>query len=291
MATKPPPNPEDLLKGDQRDAYLALKAEFHKYDLDTLAPKIFDYVQQGYGADTISLLLQDTKEYQQRFAGNAQRLKAGLSVLTPAEYLATENAYRQLLESNGMPKGFYDSHDDFVNWIGADVSPTEIKDRVDLAVQATTQANPAYKQALNQMYGINDQDLAAYFLDRTRAEPILKKQAAAAAIGAAALRRGFSADRTSDENLATYGITGTQAEQGYASIADSFSAMLGLAGRYGDTWNQSLAEQEVFTPGATSNGQEAASATGNRLRSQERALFAGSQGSSTTGLNAGYSPT
>jgi hypothetical protein len=282
---------DKLLSGDNRDAYMALQSLFNSYGLGTLAGKIYDYVKQGYGADTISVLLQDTKEYKTRFAGNEARVKAGLPVLSPADYLATEQAYRQILSSAGLPKGFYDNPADFTRWISDDVSPTEIKSRVDMAVSATGQANPQYKQALFQMYGINESDLTAYFLDRSRAEPILKKQAAAGAIGAAALRRGFAANTLDLEGYATLGITADQAEEAYGRIADGFSTMLGLAGRYGDTWNQRLAEQEVFTPGASSGGKESATDKGKRLRSQERALFAGSKGSSVQGLNAGYSQT
>ena len=282
---------DKLLTGPNRDAFLALKSLFGTFGLDSLAGKIYDYVKQGYGADTISVLLQDTKEYKTRFAGNEARVKAGLAVLSPADYLATEAAYRQVLSTAGLPKGFYDNPADFTRWISDDVSPTEIKDRVDLATAATGQANPEYKNALFQMYGINEADLTAYFLDRKRAEPILKKQAAAGAIGAAALRRGFGANALDMEGYATLGITADQAEQAYAQIADGFESMLGIAGRYGTTWDQRQAEQEVFTPGAVSGGQEAASEKGKRLKSQERALFAGSKGSSVQGLNAGFSQT
>lgn len=281
---------DKLLQGANRDAFLALKSLFGQYGLGSLAGKIYDFVKQGYGADTIGLLLQDTKEYKTRFAANEARLRAGLPVLNPAEYLEVEKTYREILSSAGLPKGFYDNPADFQRWIADDVSPTEIKGRVDLAVAATGQANPEYKNALFQMYGINESDLTAYFLDRKRAEPILKKQAAAGAIGAAALRRGFGANVLDLEGYATLGITADQAEQAYAQIADGFESMLGIAGRYGSTWSQREAEQELFTPGAAKGG-EAASEKGKRLRSQERALFAGGRGATVQGLNAGYSQT
>ncbi|WP_327719881.1 hypothetical protein OG381_34400 [Streptomyces sp. NBC_00490] len=283
---------DKLLKGENRDAYMALKSLFGQYGLGSLAGKIYDFVKQGYGADTIAILLQDTKEYKTRFAGNEARAKAGLAVLNPADYLSTEAAYRQILSSSGLPKGFYDNPADFTKWIADDVSPTEIKGRVDLAVAATGQANPQYKEALWQMYGINESDLTAYFLDRKRAEPILKKQAAAGAIGAAAIRRGFAANVLDLEGYATLGITADQAEQAYSQIAEGFESMLGIAGRYGSTWNQREAEQELFTPGAAgSYGNESAAEKGKRLKSQERGLFAGGKGSSVQGLNAGYSQT
>lgn len=278
---------EKLLEGENRDAFMALQTMFAQMGLGSLAGRIFDYVKQGFGADTIGLLLQDTPEYKKRFAGNEARTKAGLPVLNPAEYLASENAYRQILSNAGLPKGFYDSPADFTKWIADDVSPTEIKTRVDLATDAVTRVDPNYRGALFQMYGIGEHDLAAYFLDRKLAEPILKKQAAASAIGAAALRRGFGLNSLDLEGYASLGITSADAEAAYGRIADSFESMLGLAGRFGSTWTQRDAEHELFMPGLeTKDAQEEAFSKARRLKSQERAMFAGSRGSSSQGLNA-----
>lgn len=283
---------DKLLTGTNRDAYLGLQSLFNSFGLGSLAGKIYGYVQQGYGADTISLLLQDTSEYKKRFAANEDRVKTGLPVLTPAEYLSAESAYRQILSNSGLPTGFYDSPADFQRWIAGDVSPTEIKDRVDMAVDAVGRTDPTYRNALFQLYGIGEHDLAAYFLDRKTAEPILKKQAAAGAIGAAALRRGFGLNQIDLEGYASLGISAQDAENAYGQIANGFEAMLGIAGRYGSSWDQRQAEQEVFTPGAApSLGSESASEKGKRLRSQERGMFSGGPGSSSQGLAAGYQQT
>ena len=282
---------DKLLEGSNRDAFMALQAMFGQMGLGSLAGRIFDYVKQGYGADTIGLLLQDTPEYKKRFAGNEARTKAGLPVLSPAEYLASESAYRQILSNAGLPQGFYDSPADFTKWIADDVSPTEIKTRVDMATDAVTRVDPNYRGALFQMYGIGEHDLAAYFLDRKLAEPILKKQAAASAIGAAALRRGFGLNSLDLEGYAALGISGQDAEAAYGRIADSFESMLGLAGRFGSTWTQQDAERELFTPGAATGGGEDAFSKSKRLKSQERAMFAGGRGSSSQGLSAGFSQT
>lgn len=277
---------EKLLTGEHRDAYAALKGLFNSYGLGSLAGKIYDYVKNGYGADTIAILLQDTKEYKERFKGNEARTKAGLAVLSPQEYLATEAAYRQILNAAGLPKGFYDNPADFAGWIGGDVSPTEIQKRVDQAVAWTSQADPATLQALKSMYGVDAAYVTAYALDRTRALPLLQKQARAAEIGAAAIRRGLAASRTDFENLATYGITGEQAEEGFGRIKDSYESLQAIAGRFGLNWDYQEAQQEVFTPGVGTGFEK-----GKRLRSQERALFSGNRGSSVQGLNAGYSQT
>lgn len=146
---------EKLLTGPNRDAFMAIDALFSNYGLESLAGKIYDYVKNGYSADTISILLQDTPEYKQRFAANEARRKAGISVLSPAEYLSIENSYRQLFRQSGLPQGFYDTKEDFTNFIAGDMSPTELQGRLELATQATALANPQYKAALKQM-GLSD---------------------------------------------------------------------------------------------------------------------------------------
>src|SRR5690606_32920485 len=127
---------DKLLTGANRDAYMALNSMFKTYGLGSLASRVYDYVKNGYSADTITVLLQDTPEYKKRFAANEARQKAGLNVLSPAEYISTENSYRQIMRQSGLPAGFYDSTDDFTKWISTDISPTELQSRVDLATQA-----------------------------------------------------------------------------------------------------------------------------------------------------------
>ncbi len=265
---------EKLLTGTNRDAYMALKSLFGSYGLSSLADKIYGYVKNGESADTISIELQDTPEYKTRFAGNEARKAAGLPVLSPGDYLNTEASYKQIMQTAGMPSGFYDQPADFNNWIGKNISPTEIQNRVDLASQATILANPQYRAALNQM-GIDDAHMTAYFLDTTKAMPYLQKAAATAQIGAEALRQNLQFDQGYAEQLATEGISADTARQGYQQIAGELDTMKALGGYYGDEWNQKQGEAATFgTPGGT-----AAQAKQRRLLSQERGAFAGSTGS------------
>ncbi len=268
---------EKLLQGDNRNAFMALNAMFEQYGLGSLAGKIYDYVKSGYGSDVISIMLQDTPEYKKRFAANEQRLKAGLPVLSPAEYISVENSYRQIMRQSGLPSGFYDSTDDFTNWISGDMSPTELESRVDLATQATALANPAYKSALKEM-GLSDGDLAAYFLDQNRALPLIQKAAATAAIGAEALQRGLAFDQQYASELATAGVSRDTAAQGYAKIADEFTDLGTLAQVYGGQWSQRMAEEDVFVGGT------AASKEKEKLMNREKGSFSGASGGASSGL-------
>lgn len=268
---------QNLLTGANRDAYMALNSLFQQYNLGSLAGKIYDYVKNGYSSDTISILLQDTPEYKKRFAANADRVKAGLPVLSPAEYISVENSYRQILKAGGLPSGFYDTTEDFTKFISGDMSPTELQSRVDLASQATTLANPAYKTALKQM-GLSDGDITAYFLDQTKALPAIQKAAATAAIGAEAIQRGLQFDQQYAQDLATQGVTRDQASQGYAKIGDEFSDLQTLGQIYGGGWTQRSAEEDVFTGGTAASQQRA------RLIGSEKAAFSGASGAARGGL-------
>lgn len=269
---------DKLLTGENRDAFMAVNALFKDYGLESLAGKIYEYVKNGYSPDTVSILLQDTPEYKQRFAGNEKRRAAGLPVLSPAEYLATEASYRQIMQSAGMPSGFYDSHSDFNDWIGKNISPSEVQSRVEMATQATILSNPDYRKALNQM-GIDDAHLTAYFLDTNRALPYLQKAAATAQVGAEALRSGLSFDQTYAEQLSTMGVSADQARQGYQQVAGELGTMGALGTIYGDAWSQRQSESAVFG----TEGSAAAQTKQKRLLSQERGAFGGREGSAAGG--------
>jgi hypothetical protein len=272
---------DKLLQGADRDAFAALKSLFDGFGLGSLAGKIFDYVKQGYGADTVSLLLQDTSEYKTRFAGNEARTKAGLPVLSPAEYLATEDSYRQILQDSGMPKGMYDNPADFTKWISGDVSPTELKGRVDQASAAMTQFNPYAVQTLDALYGIDSSHLLAYAFDRNVALPELQKQYAAAQFGGEAASRGLATDKTRLENYVTQGLSLSTASQGFEQVAEELPNLQAIADRWGTTFNQAEEEGSVFGTSDTAVTKK------KGLASQERALFNSSQGSSSAGLNGG----
>jgi hypothetical protein len=273
------------LSGSQRDAFVALNSLFTSYGLGSLASKIFSYIQNGYSADTISILLQETPEYKQRFAGNELRKKAGLAVLSPADYLNTEASYRQIMASAGLPPTFYDSPADFANWIGGDVSPTEIQNRVQLATAATTAADPYLRQQLQQFYGVDDAHITAYFLDQGKALPLLQKQEQAAAFGAEAARRGLTTDPNRMMDYVNQGFSQSQAAQGFQQVADELPNLQALSARFGVTFGQAEEEASVFGTNADSLNKK------RGLVDNERALFGGASGGAAAGLSAGYRAT
>ena len=178
-------------------------------------------------------MLQQTTEYKQRFAGNDARIKAGLAVLAPAEYLATERAYRQVLEASGINDMGFATSDQFSKWIASDVSPAEIKDRVDLAQQWVDSQDSQLRASLLNYYGIDNTHLVGYALDRTTGLAKIQQQARSAEIGAEALRQGLGIDRTQAESFASQGVTQGQARAGFAQAASVVPAADTLSQIYG----------------------------------------------------------
>jgi hypothetical protein len=264
------------LSGSNRDAFVALETLFTSYGLGSLVNNIFNFIQQGYSQDTITLLLQQTPQYQQRFAGNAIRQKNGLAVLSPADYLATEASYYQVVKSAGLPASFYDQPSDWVQWIGSDVSPTEVQSRVQMAQTATEQAPADLVQALGQM-GVPQSSLVSYFLDDTKALPILQQQFNAAQIGAAALRNNLVMDPARATMMANMGITQDQANTAYQAIGESLPTLEELGQVYNQNYTQQTAEN------ANLLGDAAAQKQTDVLEAQERGAFSGATGTAGQG--------
>jgi hypothetical protein len=262
-----------------------LSQVFNSYGLGTLAPKIKEYVQQGFTPDTVTLKLQDTPEYQQRFAGNTARKKAGLPVLSPAEYLATETAYKQAMRTAGLPAGFYDNPDDFSTFIGVDISPSELKERVDIAAQTIEGADPFFKQQLKQYYNVNDGDMVAYALDPNRALSLIQRQAQAIQFGAEAARQGIATPKSMAEQYAGLGVTQAQARQGFEQVAEILPTAQRLSSITPETAPVGLEE----TTSAVFGGESSADYKQRirRLAEIEQSRFAGQAGVSRTSLAQG----
>lgn len=260
--------PEEL-DVDERNAYELLLDMFRQYDLESLAPQILDMVQQGYDSTTVQAMLQETKEYKERFSANESRKKAGLTVLNPAEYISLERSYRQILESNGMPKGFYDQASDFTSWISQDVSANEINERVQIAADAVSRSDPYYLKALQSM-GLGQGDLVASVLDRNRALPILQKVVKTSQVAAEAYRQGLSIDEARAGYFAGLGVTQDAAQKAYQTIGEYLPTAEKLGRTYGETYGQKDLEDELLGDSGMASQKR------KRLAAAETGTFAGS---------------
>lgn len=269
------------LSGPQRDAFAALNQIFASYGLGSLAPAIANFLKQGYSADTIGLLLQDTREYKQRFSANEVRRQKGLPVLSPAEYLATERSYRQIMQAAGLPPGFYDQQRDFQSFLENDVSPQEIQQRVTEASNFVNQATDEAKRTFGQWYSKGD--MIAYALDPKRAEPLVGKAFAASSIAGQAQKHDLGVSRDYAERMAEFGINEQQASQGFGIVQSTIGNDQKLAAISGDTLTTNdLFDETFFNDGSVTNKRD-------KLARQERARFGGQSavGSQSLGSSGG----
>ena len=257
------------------------------WGLETLAPKVIDFVNQGFIGDTILLKLQETPEYKTRFSGNEARLKAGLAPLDPQTYLGLENSYRSILRNAGVPEGFYDNPDDFSNFIANDVAPAELKQRTDIAELSLNNADPYYTNSLQNMYGVTKGDMIAYVLDPKRALPFINKQVQAAQIGAEASRQGINLGVQPLETLAGLGVTQQQAQQGFEQIAQIAPVAQKLSQISAGA--QPFGVQETTTAVLGGEGSAAYKQKLQKLSEEEQSRFAGQSGVGRGSLSRGMS--
>lgn len=252
---------------------------FAKYNLTSLLPVIKKLAVEGATEATISITLQETPEYKTRFKANDDRIKKGLKVLSPAEYLNVEDSYRQVLRAYGLKQ--FDTDAYVSQFIANDMSPTELSNRVQTAVQRVQNADPGVSQTLRDYYGIGQADLVGYVLDPAANMERINRQVSAAEIGNAARVQGLNAGVAVSEQLASQGITQAEAQKGYSTIADILPTAEKLSSIYGTQlpgYDMSTAEQETF------NGLASAQRKRKRLSSAEIASFSGTSGINKTSL-------
>jgi hypothetical protein len=272
----------------RKSAYDILLEEFNRYGLSSLVEPLKGLVMDNVSPSEFSLRLQQTDAYKQRFSANADRIAKGLTALRPAEYLAMEDQYQNIMRNYGLPASYYSKDSlgtqaGFNQLIANDVSSAELEDRVMIAQNRVQNANPEVYKALKAFYpDITNGDILAYTLDPTKALDMIKRKVTAAEIGGAALTQGLTTDATAAENLARYGITGAQAQQGYENIAGMLPRASELSSIYKqDPYTQATAEADVFGTA----GSAAAKEKRRKISALETASFSGSSGAASNALS------
>ena len=267
----------------QRESIVKIVTDrFAKYNLGSLAQKIRDLAIDGANEATITIALSETKEYQDRFSANADRIKKGIAVLDPGSYLEAEDTYRQVLRANGLKQ--FDNDAYVKQFIANDTSSTEIASRINTAVNRIQYADPAIKKTLNDYYGLNESDLLGYVLSPDQELPKIQQKITAAEIGTAASVQGLKSNLGVSEQLASQGVTQAEAQKGYANIADFLPTTEKLGNVYNELpgYNQADAEQETFNQLASAQRKR------ERLRQTELGTFGASSGTSKGSFSTAY---
>ncbi len=176
--------------------------------------------------------LWEQPAFKRRFKVIFDRRDKGLPAISPSEVLEYERRARQLFQEAGLPPGFYDSPDDFYNFLVNDVSISELNGRVEIARTMLYSVSQEDRLEMKRLYGFTEGQEIAYVLDNKRALPLLQNQFNAARTSGAALRSGYGQlFRDEAERLAIAGVSAEAAAQGFGALVSSkelFNALPGL---------------------------------------------------------------
>jgi hypothetical protein len=225
--------------------------------------------------DDIGIQLRDDPTFQARFPAN-QTLKAeGKPQYSVSRYLQLEGDFKAALQDSGLPPGFYDDPSDFQAWIAGGTSVNEVRDRAQMGYQAVRQSNPQVIAEFKRLYGVNEGELAAYFIDPTRMRPTFdryeaERQARSAQIAAQATQQaGITVGQQQAEELARAGVTQEQAQAGFTALGDTRELFqTSLAGE------QQITEQEQIA-GTFNTNAEARQKIAARRRGRQAAFESG----------------
>ena len=264
-----------------QSAYDILVSEFTRYGLQALVEPLKGLITSGASSAEFSLALQNTDAYKKRFAANQKRIDAGLGALSPAEYVALEDQYQNVMRNYGLPASYYTkdsmgTQQGFEKFLAADVSATELEDRIMTAQTRVINANPEVSRALKQFYpDITNGDILAYTLDPQQGLSNIKRKVTAAEIGGAALQSGLSANLARAEELGRYGIDKATATEGYSAIGSGLQRGSQLASIYGESpYTQTTAEEEIFKLGGATEARKQR----QKVTGLEKATFGGQTG-------------
>jgi hypothetical protein len=275
-------------QGAARSAYALLLSEFSRYGLEALVTPLQDLIKQGLSGPEFQIALRNSDAYQKRFIGNTDRIKKGLTALSPGEYLALEDQYQNIMRNYGLPASYYakdslGTQAGFNKLIANDVSAVELEDRIVTAQKRVLDAAPEVMTALKRFYpDINNGEILAYTLDPEKGLTDIKRKITAAEIGGAALAAGLDTSLTDAEYLRRYGVTAETAKAGYGAIGGGLERGRQLASIYQQPdYTQAVAEEEIFNlPGQTEAQQKRKKVIG-----LEKATFGGQTGVSSGALS------
>ena len=213
----------DAIKVERVSGYQTLKTEFEKYGLGSLVESVEALILNGTPKSEATLKLRATPQYQLRFAGNTARLAAGKNLYDESTYLALENDFQTSFEAYGQKALLGNTRESaqamFAEYIGSDKSPTEIKDRIRLAVDEVSNRKDIRAEFQKFFPEITDSDLVSYFLKPKETLSTLNAKVRVAQIGSAASAQGLNASLTTATDLEQLGLTEQQARTGYQRVA------------------------------------------------------------------------
>ena len=260
---------------------------FSAGDIDGLMGMFDEWIAEGFDNEAIMMKFRGTDIYARRFPGMAALSQRGQAI-SEGEYIRLESAYRGVLSSYGLPSEFFDSPDDYGQFIANNVSPDEVEERASTGMRILQSADGRILGELQEYYGVTAGTALAYLLDPNKAQDLIRRQVRAATIGGSAERYGFNMGRGFSENLAGTSLGQTidgmnpqsaaQLDQSFITARRQADRERVLAAIDTERFEDTDAIQAMF-------GDEAKQLASQRRARRERARFMGSSGVGSSSLS------
>ena len=228
-------------------------------------------IQSNASVDQILYSMRQQPFYKTSIFGQVMdaRAKAGLPAMTEAQILSYKDYAIGLAQQAGLPAGFITTNE-LTTLMGQDVSTAELDSRITQGYQAALKTSPDVLAQLQTYYGVTPGQLAAYYLDPTKALPLIQQQFTSAQIGAQATRTGYGQlGQDQAMYLSQLGVTDTTAKTGFTDLAKQAQLFNALPGSGEQGINQQVQLGAEF-------GGNAQDIQAIQQRAQQRtAVFAG----------------
>lgn len=262
------------------------KANLKLAGLDSLADVIDGYIKQDMTAAQIKINLVGTQAYKDRFPAMATLAAAGRAV-NEATYISMERGYEQVLRAYGIDTATFGTRAQLGKYIGAEVSPVEFEQRVQIAKDRVDK-NSDVTSALQDYYGVSKGGAIAFLLDPTLGMDIVKKEARAAEIGAAAIAAGFGEFKGKENVGVAESFVNASGTQDLMSLKAEFGKARNLANTQGNLaaieGDKTYKDLNAVTAIVGQDTQELLQS--QRRAAREAARFGGSSGLSAQSLRA-----
>ena len=256
-------------------------------DTDALMSMFDNWLAEGFNNDAIMMKFRGTEIYTKRFPGMKALSDRGQAI-TEAEYIRLESSYRGVLSSYGLPTEFYDSPDDYGQFIANNVSPDEVDERAATGQRILQSADKRILAELGEYYGVTQGTALAYLLDANKAQDLIRRQVRAATIGGSGERFRFDMRRDYSERLGATSLGQTidgMSPEAAARLDQSFATARRVADRERVLANidrEDFADLDAVDSMFGDLGKQLAS---QQRAKRERARFMGTAGIGSSSLS------
>jgi hypothetical protein len=282
----------DATAAARKSAFEITKERFTNAGMKELGDEI-TAIYQGTGVDRFGkkfdeipttgegfyLALINTKSYYDRFGKvNEDRLAKGFKALDERTIIGMEDEYQQVLQAYNQPAGFYDAPADYQVFLKNNYSKADVASALQASADFVASKDPVVRKELQDLFGIDDAALTAYYADPNKGQKILENIAGKNMNTAAALIAGLSReDATVGQQYGAGSFTYEQNRQRYSQAAQSLESTGNLAKIYGENFGAKEAIAAEF-------GDAAAQAQATRIRQTGLAAFGGTSAVGTRAL-------